>query len=109
MRTTSEHQALFNCPIFPVASMSLINFSSSSLFAGMTRCTDGNLLMAQVGRQVHRDIILLSSAMASIDICCQGCEFDYWEIIALAFPVEDSELNDNRKEDDPQPGPSSFR
>ncbi|MPD00439.1 hypothetical protein E2C01_095912 [Portunus trituberculatus] len=47
--------------------------------------------------------------MAIIDISCKGCEFDYWKIIAPSAPVEDSELNDNREEDVPQPGPSSFR
>ena len=25
---------------------------------------------------------MLSSAMATIEITCEGCEFDYWEIIA---------------------------
>ena len=37
---------------------------------------------AQVGRQVRRDISVLSSAMATIEITCQGCELDYWEVIA---------------------------
>ncbi|MPC50254.1 G patch domain-containing protein 4 [Portunus trituberculatus] len=64
-----------------------------------TSCANGNLLYvfvgrAQLGRQVHRDICVLSSAMATIDISCKGCEFDYWEIIAPAVPVEYSELND---------------
>ncbi|MPC44395.1 hypothetical protein E2C01_038069 [Portunus trituberculatus] len=53
------------------------------------------------------DICVRSSAMATIDISCKGCEFDYWEIIAPAIPVEYRELNNNREEN--QPGPSSFR
>ena len=40
-----------------------------------------------MGRQVLRDISLLSSAagtsaMATVDITCKGCEYDYWELIA---------------------------
>ena len=34
------------------------------------------------GRQVRRDISVLSFAMATIEITCQGCELDYWEVIA---------------------------
>ncbi|MPC34951.1 hypothetical protein E2C01_028356 [Portunus trituberculatus] len=47
--------------------------------------------------------------MATIDISCKDCEYDYWEIITPAVPVDDSELNDYREEDVPQPGPSTFR
>ncbi|MPC90299.1 hypothetical protein E2C01_085276 [Portunus trituberculatus] len=62
-----------------------------------TSCANGNSLYgrAQLGRQVHKDICVCNPAMATIDISCKGCEFDYWEIIAPAFPVEDSELNNN--------------
>ncbi|MPC42861.1 hypothetical protein E2C01_036492 [Portunus trituberculatus] len=65
-----------------------------------TSCTNGNLLYvfiggAQLGRQLHRDICVCSSAMATIDISCKGCEFDDWKIIAPAVPMEDSELNNN--------------
>ncbi|MPC40729.1 hypothetical protein E2C01_034294 [Portunus trituberculatus] len=78
-----------------------------------TSCANGNLLQvfvggAQLGRQVHKDICVISSVMATSDISCKGCEYDYWEIIAPAVPVEDSELNDYREEDVPHPGPSTF-
>ncbi|MPD03470.1 hypothetical protein E2C01_099110 [Portunus trituberculatus] len=68
-----------------------------------TSCVNGNLLYvfirgAQLGRQVHRDICLRSSAVATIDISCNVCKFDYWEIITPAVPVEYSEINDNREE-----------
>ncbi|MPC40527.1 hypothetical protein E2C01_034089 [Portunus trituberculatus] len=63
---------------------------------------------AQLGRQVHKDICVDSLAMATVDISCKCCEFNYWEIIAHAVPVEDSELNDNREDDVPQPRPSTF-
>ncbi|MPC76966.1 hypothetical protein E2C01_071403 [Portunus trituberculatus] len=46
--------------------------------------------------------------MATVDISCKYCKFDYWEIIAPAVPVEDSELNDNQEDDVPQPKPSTF-
>ncbi|MPC10962.1 hypothetical protein E2C01_003608 [Portunus trituberculatus] len=57
-----------------------------------TSCANGNLLYvfvggAQLGRQVHRDICVRSSAMATSDINCKVCEFDYWEIIASAMQV----------------------
>ncbi|MPC67986.1 hypothetical protein E2C01_062175 [Portunus trituberculatus] len=57
-----------------------------------TNCANGNLLYvfvggAQLGRQVHRDICVRSSAMATSDISCKGCKFDYWEIIAPAMQV----------------------
>ncbi|MPC11166.1 Zinc finger protein 383 [Portunus trituberculatus] len=55
----------------------------------------------------HRPV--RSSAMATVDISCKCCEFDYWEIIAPAVLVEDSEFNDNREGDVPQPRPSTFR
>ncbi|MPC74994.1 hypothetical protein E2C01_069377 [Portunus trituberculatus] len=61
----------------------------------------------QTGAQRH--LCVLSSAMATIDINYKVCEFDYWEILASAVHVEDSELNDNRLQDDPQPRPSSFQ
>ncbi|MPC66725.1 hypothetical protein E2C01_060877 [Portunus trituberculatus] len=84
----------------------------SSTTLGNEQLTDLHLFIAETGHSwagrcmktcVH------SSAMATSDISCRGCKFDYWEIIAPAVPVEDSELNDNREEDIPQPGPSSFR
>ncbi|MPC10986.1 hypothetical protein E2C01_003636 [Portunus trituberculatus] len=48
---------------------------------------------AQLGRQVHRDICVCSSAMATIDISYKGCEYDYREIIAPAVLVEDSRIH----------------
>ncbi|MPC98463.1 hypothetical protein E2C01_093834 [Portunus trituberculatus] len=57
-----------------------------------TTCANGNLPyvlvgLAQLGRQVHRDICVRSSAMSTSDISCKGCEFAYWEIIAPAMQV----------------------
>ncbi|MPD01648.1 hypothetical protein E2C01_097185 [Portunus trituberculatus] len=54
-------------------------------------CANGNLLnvfvgRAQLGRQVHRDICVLSSTMSTIDISCKSCEFDYWESSLLLSP-----------------------
>ena len=37
---------------------------------------------AQVGRQVRRDISVLSFVIATIEITCQGCELEYWKVIA---------------------------
>ncbi|MPC37102.1 hypothetical protein E2C01_030576 [Portunus trituberculatus] len=42
---------------------------------------------AQLGRQVHRGICVRSSVMATSDISCKGCEFDYWEIITPEMQV----------------------
>ena len=50
-------------------------------------CTNENLLYVfvdreQLGRQVWRDISVLSSAMATINTTCEDCQFNYWEVIA---------------------------
>ncbi|MPC32732.1 hypothetical protein E2C01_026058 [Portunus trituberculatus] len=62
-----------------------------------TSCANRNLPYvfeggAQLGRQVHKDICMHSSAMATSDISCKGCEFDYWEIVAPAMQGEANAL-----------------
>ncbi|MPC43437.1 hypothetical protein E2C01_037085 [Portunus trituberculatus] len=52
---------------------------------------------AQLGRQVHEDICVRSSAMATRDITCKGCEFDYWEIIAPAMQALEISLGERVK------------
>ena len=35
----------------------------------------------QLDKKVHRDICVFSSAMATIEITCEDCKFDYWKAI----------------------------
>ncbi|MPC18098.1 hypothetical protein E2C01_010973 [Portunus trituberculatus] len=63
-----------------------------------TSCANGNFLHvfvggAQLGRHVHRDIRVCSSAMATSNISCKDCEFDYWEIIAPAMQTAAEQMS----------------
>ena len=53
-------------------------------------CTNGNLQSIFIGRaQLGRHISVLNYPMAIIEKTCEGCKFDYWEVITKFHSKDD--------------------